>query len=118
MPRTTDASRREEARRLYRLDIPTARIARLVGVHRRTVQRWTGAKGTPRGPRKRPDVSDDAIREMRDEHQLSWQQIAADTGMSRSGVRHRYETATGGRPDRAGQGAAGGRQWPLRVREG
>jgi DNA-binding transcriptional regulator WhiA len=53
-----------------------------------------------RGPRGRVDVPDALLRELRDEERLSFAAIAEVTGMSKSGVRHRFERMRDGRQRR------------------
>lgn len=102
MPRTADDSRRAEARRLYALGVRAEVIGAQLGVGRRTVQRWCADIIRPRGPRKRADVPDSRVVALIDQG-ISQRGAAAVTGMSRSGVRNRYQAAKGGRPDRARQ---------------
>jgi DNA-directed RNA polymerase specialized sigma24 family protein len=101
MSRKPDESRRASARRLHGLKVPTARIAAQLGVERRTVQRWLGEDAGRPGPPKNPAVPDAKILDLRDREGLSYREIASLTGMSESGVRNRYHSLTGGRPDRA-----------------
>lgn len=94
MSRKPDESRREEARRLFALQVPTARIAAQLGVERRTVQRWVGAEGTRRGARKRPDLSDAKIRELMNEG-LSYAAAGRRLGVPWSTIRNRWYAING-----------------------
>lgn len=102
MPRTTDDSRRSEARRLYAMRVSSARIAEQLGVDRRTVQRWCADIVRPRGAQPNPAVSGERIIEMRDREGLSWAEIAAQTALRGwSSARSRYWAAKGiPRPER------------------
>ena len=101
MTRRRDEAKVAEALRLYSLGQETRAIAAQVGADPRTVQHWLADVIRPRGPRKRADVSDDDILDLRDNAHLSFQQIALETGMSKTGARLRYYALTGRpRPDR------------------
>ena len=99
MTRTTDERRRAHAARLYAGGASTRQIAGQIGVHRSTVTRWLAGAARPRGPR--PDrTADGTILRMR-EQGASYAAIAAQVGMSASGVRWRHHALTGRpRPDR------------------
>ena len=102
MTRTRDEARVTEARRLYGLGLTTYAIAAQVDADPRTVQRWLGDDIGPRGPRKRPDVRDRLVLDLRDREGLPFAEIARRVHMSRTGVRMRYYALTGReRPDRA-----------------
>jgi len=92
--RRRDPAAVDAARRAYAAGTPIAAIAARHGVHPVTVQRWLGSQARPRGRRKLP-VPDAEIAELRAAG-LSYAQIAARTGMSRSGVRKRYTALTCG----------------------
>jgi DNA-binding transcriptional regulator YiaG len=93
--RKTDEGTRAQARQLYAAGLTTRAIAARLGVDPRTVQRWLGGDTRPRGPRKRPDVPDSKITELREREGLSYAAIAALTGMSATGARSRYWAITG-----------------------
>jgi len=93
--RKTDEGKRAQARQLYATTLTTRAIAARLGVDPRTVQRWLGDATRPRGPRKRPDVPDSKIVELREREGLSFAAIAALTGMSATGARNRYWAITG-----------------------
>ncbi|MGH8921371.1 MAG: hypothetical protein ACRD0H_24050 [Actinomycetes bacterium] len=96
MARTRDEAKVTEAKRLYGLGLTTAAIAAQLGTDPRTVQRWLGDAVRPRGPRKRPDVQDQLILELRSGCPVaSFRDIAAEVGMSPTGVRNRYYALTG-----------------------
>jgi alkylhydroperoxidase family enzyme len=102
MARTTDASRRDEARRLYAAGASFAEIAAQLGADRRTVQRWCADLVRRPGPRPNPAVTNERIIEMRDVEGLSYAQIATLTALgSWTSARERYRAAKGiARPDR------------------
>jgi hypothetical protein len=103
MTRTRDEGRVAVAKRLYGLGLTTYAIAAQVGGDPRTVQRWVADVIQPRGPRKRPDVQDALILELRSGWPVvSFAAIAAEVGMSPTGARMRYYALTGReRPERA-----------------
>lgn len=85
--------------RMYRSGRTLREIEARLGVDNRAV--WAAIRGQVetrrRGPRGRTDVTDAQIVELRNDLELSWAQIAAQVGMSRTGVRARYLVATGRR---------------------
>ena len=85
------AARRYESGRTLR------EIAAELGSDSKTVWRHISGRVDTRrvGPRGRTDITDDQVVELRDELGLSWTQLAAELGMSRTGVRARYLRATG-----------------------
>lgn len=91
---------RDKARavRLYRSGHTLREIAERLGVDQRTIWRVLQGRVESRrvGPRGRTDVTDAEIVESREVDQLSWSEIAEQTGMSRTGVRTRYLMATSG----------------------
>lgn len=100
-PVTASADRIAEAVRLYADGATTREVAALLGVRDTTVGRWVGDAARPRGRRKRDDVTDADVIAMREEDELSWNEMAATLRMSRTGVRMRYAQASGqGRPGR------------------
>lgn len=100
MARTRSQAQVAEAKRLYHLGLDTRAVAAQMGVDPRTVARWLAGEVRRTGPRGRVDVATSLILQLRAEG-LSWREIAADTGMSPTGVRLRHDQATGkGRPDR------------------
>lgn len=101
MTRTRDEAKVTEARRLHGLGLATRAIAAQVGTDPRTVQRWTADASRPRGPRKRPDVRDEQILDLKDREGLSFAEIGRRVRMSKTGARMRYYALTGHpRPDR------------------
>lgn len=106
--------------RLYHEDGLTCdQVARELDVRGSTVTRWLDGTARHRGRRKREDIDDAELVSLRDTDHLSWQEIAATIGMSRTGVRLRYGAIKGiprpGRPP--GQQARtreGGQQRPRR----
>jgi hypothetical protein len=100
MSRKPDESRRAEARRLYHEEKLTRdEVAARLGVRGQTAGRWIDEMRSP-GRRKRGDVADDDILELRAAG-LSFQAIALELRMSKTGVRLRYGQLTGReRPDR------------------
>jgi hypothetical protein len=102
MTRRPDPERVAEARRLHGLGLTTRAIAAQVGVDPKTVQRWTADLARPRGARKRPDVSDDLILDLKDREGLPFAETGRRVHMSKTGARMRYYAATGReRPERA-----------------
>ena len=101
MPRKPDESRRAEARRLYHEEgLTRDEVAVRLNVRGSTVSRWLVGDARPRGRGKRADVADDDILELRAAG-WSFQQIALELRMSKTGVRLRYGQLTGTpRPDR------------------
>lgn len=86
--------------RLYTKGRTTREIAAEIGIDAKTVRRILADAAIERrrtGPRGRLDVDTEAILEMRDDLHMSWQEIADAAGMSKTGVRMRYATATTGR---------------------
>lgn len=109
MTRKRDEAKVAEARRLHGLGLTTTRIAKLLEVDPTTVQRWTRDLARPAGRPKRPDVPDDLVTELRDQAGLSYEQMAAETRMSKTGIRNRYYSLTGReRPERRKQAVDGG----------
>jgi len=101
MTRTRDEARVAEAHRLYGQGLDTRAIAGEMRADPRTVQRWLADVIRPRGPRKRPDVRDSLIRDLKDREGLSFEEIGRRVHMSKTGARMRYYAATGReRPDR------------------
>lgn len=72
-------------------------LAAEYGLDRRTVQRWAAQADIlrGRGPRGRTDVPTALIVELREVDRLSFGQIAAEVGMSVSGVKGRYRRHLG-----------------------
>ena len=83
-----DQSQVNRACGLYQSGLPVAEIADLLGVHERTVARWTGS--LLRLGRPRHDVDIARIAELRDEEGLSFKDIARQMGLSLHVVRDRY----------------------------
>lgn len=86
------------AARLYASGRTLREIAEALGIgDSKTVWRAiVGRVDTRRvGPRGRTDITNDQVVELRDELGLSWTAMAAELGMSRTGVRARYLRATG-----------------------
>lgn len=115
MSRTASPAQVAEARRLYHLGLSTYAVAAQVGRDARTVQRWLAGETRRRGPRGRLDVTDQRILDLRTvvsdpereakglppAKPVSFAEIAALVGMSKTGVRNRYYTLIGRpRPDR------------------
>lgn len=84
-------STREAALVLHRAGKTTREIAAVVGADHSTIAKWVRAAGEQRtrGTRKRADVSDIRIRELRYTHKWTPTKIAAATGLSRGAVRKR-----------------------------
>lgn len=94
-----------EAKRLYGLGLTTRAIAAQLDVDPRTVQRWLADVIQHRGPRKRPDVQDAAILDLKDREGLSFEEIGRRVHMSKTGTRMRYYALTGReRPERQKSG--------------
>lgn len=100
----SEATRRASAVAAYRAGSTSYEIATRFGVNPATVRRWVEQVETLRrtGPRGRADVPSSLIVELRDVEQLSWSAVAAEVGMSKTGVITRYRIATeGARRDRS-----------------
>jgi len=98
--RTRDEARIAAAARLYLSGMTRQQVARQMAVNDSTVSRWLAGVIRPRGPRKRPDVRDDLILDLKDQG-LSFEEIGRRVHMSKTGARMRYYAATGReRPDR------------------
>ena len=95
MSRTKDESRVAEAARLYLSGMTRDQVARELHVEGPTVGRWLAGIIRPRGPRKRADVRDDRILELRDRDGLSFAELGRRVGMSKTGARMRYYAITG-----------------------
>lgn len=115
MTRVRNEAQVTEARRLYRLGLDSYAVAAQIGANPRTVQRWLAGETRRRGPRGRVDVTDQRILDLRKvtpdpereakglppAKPVSFAEIAALTGMSKTGVRNRYYALTSRpRPDR------------------
>lgn len=86
-----------EAARLYTEGRTTRQIAARAGVHESTIRHWLNGQGVKmrrRGAQPKAPVED--ILTLRRRQKLSWEQIAAATAMSKTGVRRAYRQATGG----------------------
>lgn len=83
----------------YRAGATGPELAARHGVDPRTVHRWAELAGVLRGhgPRGRLDVRTTRIVRLRNEHGLSFAEVAAVVSMSKTGVRIRYAWATEGR---------------------
>lgn len=91
--------RRVAATAAYRAGATTREIAAQLGdVNPTTIARWVAQVDALRrtGPRGRTDVPDSLIVELRDVEHLPFAALAAEVGMSKSGVLHRYRVATEG----------------------
>lgn len=96
MSRKRDKSAVDRAARLYVEEgLTRDEVALALHVSGPTVSRWLADVMRPRGARKRADVPDDLVVELREQTQLSYQQMADETGMSKTGVRLRYGALTG-----------------------
>ncbi len=84
-----DESRVAEAIRLYESGKTTRAVAAEIGVDSTTVSRWVRHIARRTGPPRRPDVSDERLWRMRYEEKLTYDQIAAAVGMTRTPVRKR-----------------------------
>ena len=101
MTRTRDKAQVAEAKRLYDLGLTTSSIAAQVDADPRTVQRWLANVIAKRGPRKRADVRDELILDLKDREGLSFEEIGRRVHMSKTGARMRYYALTGReRPER------------------
>jgi transposase len=100
MTRTRDEAQVAEAKRLDSLGLSSPAIAAQLGVSARQVQRWLGGAHRP-GPRRRDDVRDERVLELRDRDGLSFAEIGRRVHMSTTGARMRYYALTGRpRPER------------------
>jgi len=109
MPRTRDDSAAARAAALYAGGCTAPEIAGALGVTERTVRRWLAGQLRRPGPRPRADVRDEKILALRapdpgperearglpPRKPASFAEIAAATGMSRTGARMRYYALTG-----------------------
>lgn len=98
--RTRDEALIAEAARMYLpppdgLGMTRDQVARALHVEGPTVGRWLAGIIRPRGPRKRADVRDDRILELRDRDGLSFAEVGRRVGMSKTGARMRYYAITG-----------------------
>jgi hypothetical protein len=101
-PRPPDPAKVAEAIRLHGEGLTTREIAGRIGVDPKTVSRWTRDQARRKGPRGYDDrVLDARILRLRDQDQRSFDAIAAETGMSRTGVRMRYYQLKGVKRDRS-----------------
>jgi transposase len=82
-----------ETRALYEEGTPLAEIAQNVGAHEETIRRWTASRPV-RGRPRRLDVSDEAIRCMRDDQGLTFRAIGERTGLSEASAWRRYKRIT------------------------
>lgn len=82
---------------MYRRGKTYRQLAARYGVGERTIRRILAGSVEPRrtGPPKAPTTDEEIIR-LRDEDGLSWRALAAEVGMTSSGVRKRYAVATTG----------------------
>lgn len=88
----------DRASRLYVKGQTLREIGVLLGVDNAELGkalRSAGVHTRRRGPRGRTDVTDDQIREARDDLRLSFREVAAMVGMSFSGVKGRYRVMNG-----------------------
>lgn len=104
----TDVDEAEIAAR-YRMGATVRQLADRFGVHdsaiRRSLVRSGEERREPRSnfmARRRDDVDDDDLLQMRDEQMLTWSEIATICSMSITGVRTRYLAARArvGAPER------------------
>lgn len=81
----------------YRAGRGSDELADEYSVDRRTVQRWAAQADVlrGRGPRGRADVPTELIVELREVDELSFARVAAEVGMSVSGVKGRYRRHLG-----------------------
>lgn len=102
MTRKRDEARVAEAQRLYGLGLTTRTIAAELEADPRTVQRWLEDITGPPGPRRRGDVRDEQILDLKDREGLSFEEIGRRVHMSKTGARMRYYALTGRqRPERS-----------------
>ncbi|WP_188187496.1 AsnC family protein [Nonomuraea sp. SYSU D8015] len=97
------AAKGREAAKIYKEKKSLDAVAEAMGVHESTVRYYlvnTGFKDLrPQGAPRNEDVRDEVILELRDDHNLSFADIAREVGMSKAGVYARYrEITTGERP--------------------
>jgi hypothetical protein len=86
----SDTARTEQARRMYAGGLTTRQIGAQLETDPTTVARWLGDDLRRRGARPRPDVTDERVRELRfGAEKLSYEAIAARTGLSKTAVRQR-----------------------------
>lgn len=86
----TDVEEAEVVAR-YQAGQSTLKLAARFGVHYSTIMGALERAGVDRRPTQVPKDADTAtIRRLRDIEHLSWDRIAAEVGMSPSGVRKRY----------------------------
>lgn len=96
MTRKSTPQQQEQAARAYQAGRTLREIAADLGVDNTTVRRWLSAEGVTtrrRGQRGRAEALTSRIVDLRDQG-WSWVDIAAEVGMSQTGIRKRYAQAT------------------------
>jgi hypothetical protein len=90
---------RAEALRLYMSGLNLEQVASKLHTSVRTVRRLLA--GTPKRPRgtRRTDISDERVQELREVHQLTWEQIGDTVGLTTPGAKSRYVAAFARRGD-------------------
>lgn len=88
MTRQQDPAKVAQASRLYHSGGLSAReVAKVMEVDEKTVRRWLGNSLRRTGPRT--DVTDDRLWRLRYEDKMTYDQIAAAVGLTRTPVRKR-----------------------------
>ncbi|MGH3190672.1 MAG: hypothetical protein ACRDOL_26105 [Streptosporangiaceae bacterium] len=87
-----------EAARLYASGLSSREVGAALGVDGTTIVRWLGGSTRPRGRRPRPGTADTAVVRALEDRRLSWAEVSARTGLTRTGARKRYKGITGREP--------------------